>query len=62
MNNFVMPKAPSILNREKDWNPTPNPKLKKGQVNAPNKRGPKTYPQRIPASPAVRVYSSGCKF
>jgi hypothetical protein len=50
MNNFVVPKTPSILYREKDWKPTPNPKLKKGQVNAPNKCGPKTYPQLIPAS------------
>ena len=57
-----MPKAPPILYREKDWKPTPNPKLKKGQVNAPPKRLSRSIPRQIPASPAVRVYTSGCKF
>jgi hypothetical protein len=44
------PKAPSIFVRVKPIVATPNPKLKKGEINAPKKPLPRNIPLRIPAS------------
>ncbi len=62
MNNYVPTKITSAPNRNKPIVAKSNPKLKKGQVNADKTLVPRSIPRRIPASPAVRVYGSGCKW
>ena len=61
MNNYVPTKVTSVPNRNKPIVAKSNPKVKKGQVNADKSPVPRSIPRRIPASPAVKVYTFGSK-
>ena len=61
MDYFVKPKEPTTLYKGKDMVAIPRQGIKKGQVNTRASPVPRSIPRRIPASPAVRVYTFGSK-